>query len=152
MRARTRRGDHFGRDARCARSAQAGGHDGTPRTSGNRTSGQSPRPTASPNPRHPSASPYSLLPIMLLCNMIVSHQTYGGPVSSVKEIRSVRNACALVEAVAERQPLGVSDLARLTGIEKSAAHRLAVTLHSAGWLDPTGDGRWQIAAGLGRLT
>ena len=55
--------------------------------------------------------------------------------SSVKEIRSVRNACALVETVAEHQPLGVSELARLTGIEKSAAHRLAVTLHRAGWFD-----------------
>jgi IclR family acetate operon transcriptional repressor len=72
-------------------------------------------------------------------------------VSSVKEIRSVRNACALVETVAERQPLGVSELARLTGVEKSAAHRLAVTLHRAGWLDQTSDGRWQIAAALGRL-
>jgi IclR family transcriptional regulator, acetate operon repressor len=72
-------------------------------------------------------------------------------VSSVKEIRSVRNACMLIETIAERQPLGVSDLARLTGIEKSAAHRLAVTLHRAGWLDPTGDGRWQIAATLSRL-
>jgi IclR family acetate operon transcriptional repressor len=73
-------------------------------------------------------------------------------VSSVKEIRSVRNACALVEAVAERQPSGVSELARATGIEKSAAHRLAVTLHRAGWLDQTRDGRWQIAAALGQLT
>jgi IclR family acetate operon transcriptional repressor len=72
--------------------------------------------------------------------------------SSVKEIRSVRNACVLVETVAARQPLGVSELARLTGIEKSAAHRLAVTLQRAGWLDATGDGRWQIAAALGRLT
>jgi IclR family acetate operon transcriptional repressor len=71
--------------------------------------------------------------------------------SSVKEIRSVRNACALIEAVAERQPLGVSELARLTGIEKSAAHRLAVTLHRTGWLDRAEDGRWQIAAALGRL-
>jgi len=72
-------------------------------------------------------------------------------VSSVKEIRSVRNACAFVETVAERQPLGVSELARITGIEKSAAHRLAVTLHRAGWLDQTPDGRWQIAAAFGRL-
>jgi IclR family transcriptional regulator, acetate operon repressor len=74
-------------------------------------------------------------------------------VSSVKEIQSVHNACALVEALAERQPLplGVSELARLTGIEKSAAHRLAITLNRAGWLDRTRDGRWQIAAALGRL-
>jgi DNA-binding IclR family transcriptional regulator len=72
-------------------------------------------------------------------------------VSSVKEIQSVHNACALIEALAERQPLGVSELARLTGIEKSAAHRLAITLNRAGWLDRIGDGRWQIAAALGRL-
>ena len=64
----------------------------------------------------------------------------------------MRNACTLVEAVAEHQPLGVSELARLTGIEKSAAHRLAVTLHRAGWLDPTGDGRWRISATLARRT
>lgn len=72
--------------------------------------------------------------------------------SSVKEIQSVRKACTLIEAVAEHQPLGVSELARLTGIEKSAAHRLAVTLHRAGWLDQTPDGRWRVAAALGRLT
>src|SRR5262245_45111034 len=71
--------------------------------------------------------------------------------SPVKEIQAVRNACALVEALAERQPSGVSELSRITGIEKSAAHRLAVTLHRGGWLDRTVDGRWKIAAGLGRL-
>ena len=71
--------------------------------------------------------------------------------SSVKEIKSVRNACALLEAIAERQPIGVSDLARVTEIEKSAAHRLAITLHQAGWLDKTDDGRWRVAAALGRL-
>lgn len=71
--------------------------------------------------------------------------------SSVKQIRSVRNACTLLEAIAERQPLGVSELARATGVEKSAAHRLAVTLHQAGWLDRTADGRWRIAPGFGRL-
>jgi len=63
----------------------------------------------------------------------------------------VRNACALVEKIAECQPMGVSELARLTGIEKSAAHRLAVTLHRAGWVDQTSDGRWQIAAALSLL-
>jgi len=71
--------------------------------------------------------------------------------STVKEIQSVRNACALLEAIAERQPLGVSELARTTGIDKSAAHRLAVTLHAAGWLGRTDDGRWRIAPGFARL-
>ena len=72
--------------------------------------------------------------------------------SSVKEIRSVRNACTLLELIAERQPLGVSELARLTDIDKSAVHRLAVTLHGARWLERAQDGRWQIAPALARLT
>jgi len=72
-------------------------------------------------------------------------------VSTVKEIQSVHKACALLEAIAELQPLGVSELARATGIDKSAAHRLAVTLHRARWLDRTSDGRWRIAPALARL-
>ncbi|NUS57699.1 MAG: IclR family transcriptional regulator, partial [Streptomycetaceae bacterium] len=39
--------------------------------------------------------------------------------SSVKEIQSVKNACRLLEELARRQPAGVSDLARSTGIDKS---------------------------------
>jgi IclR family acetate operon transcriptional repressor len=68
--------------------------------------------------------------------------------TSVKEIQSVRNACALIEVVAARQPIGVSDVARTAGLDKSAAQRLAVTLQAAGWLDKTGDGRWRIAPDL----
>ncbi|MCU0274219.1 MAG: helix-turn-helix domain-containing protein [Acidimicrobiales bacterium] len=74
--------------------------------------------------------------------------------STVKEIQSVRNACTVVEAIARTQPIGVSDLARTTGIDKSAAHRLAVTLHAAGWLDRAAGSRWALspvlAARLGR--
>jgi IclR family acetate operon transcriptional repressor len=72
-------------------------------------------------------------------------------VSSVKEIRSVHHACAVMAAIAGHQPVGVSELGRLTGIDKSAVHRLAVTLHRAGWLEPTDDGRWRVAAELIRL-
>lgn len=71
--------------------------------------------------------------------------------STVKEIQSVHNACALFEAVAESQPIGVSELARGTGLDKSAAHRIAVTLHRAGWLARTTDGRWRIAPTLARV-
>lgn len=71
--------------------------------------------------------------------------------STVKEIQSVHNACRLLELLAERQPLGVSELARVSGFDKSAAHRLAVTLHKARWLDRTPDGRWRIAPALARL-
>ena len=68
--------------------------------------------------------------------------------SSVKEIQSVRNACRVLEAIARTQPVGVSEVARSSGIDKSAAHRLAITLHAAGWLDRTEDGRWRIAPTL----
>lgn len=68
--------------------------------------------------------------------------------AGVKEVRAVRNACVLVEAVAGAQPVGVSELARLTGIDKSAAHRLAVTLHAAGWLERAAEGQWRIAPTL----
>jgi DNA-binding IclR family transcriptional regulator len=71
--------------------------------------------------------------------------------SSVKQIQSVRNACRVVETIAHIQPIGVSDLARATGIDKSAAHRLAVTLHAAGWLDRTDDGQWRISPTLAAL-
>jgi IclR family acetate operon transcriptional repressor len=71
--------------------------------------------------------------------------------TAVKQVKSVRNACGLLEAVAEHQPIGVSDLARITALDKSTAHRLAITLHAAGWLDRTGDGRWRIAPHLAQL-
>jgi IclR family acetate operon transcriptional repressor len=71
--------------------------------------------------------------------------------SSVKEIQSVRNACRLLEAVAAEQPIGVSGLARRTGIDKSAAHRIAVTLHRAGWLQRTTDGRWRVGSTISHV-
>ena len=70
---------------------------------------------------------------------------------AVKEIRSVHNACVLVEAIAEHQPVGVSDLARVTGLDKSAAQRIAVTLDRAGWLRQSPDGRWHIAPSIARV-
>jgi IclR family acetate operon transcriptional repressor len=69
-------------------------------------------------------------------------------VSTVKEVQSVRNACVIIEAISAQQPVGVSELARRTGIDKSAAQRITVTLHRAGWLHRTGEGRWQIAPAL----
>jgi IclR family transcriptional regulator, acetate operon repressor len=66
---------------------------------------------------------------------------------AVKHIRAVRNACTLIEAVARQQPVGVSELSRVTGIDKSAVQRLVVTLHAAGWLHPHPEPptRWQIS-------
>ncbi|GAA1267471.1 IclR family transcriptional regulator [Pseudonocardia aurantiaca] len=80
--------------------------------------------------------------------------------STVKRVQAVDNACRVFEAVAARQPIGVSELSRETGIDKSGVHRIAVTLHQAGWLQPTADRptRWQLGArileiaGSARLT
>jgi IclR family acetate operon transcriptional repressor len=68
-------------------------------------------------------------------------------VSTVKEVQSVRNACVVLEAIAASQPVGVSELSRLTGIDKSTVHRIAITLQSAGWLRPTTTPptRWEIS-------
>jgi IclR family acetate operon transcriptional repressor len=66
---------------------------------------------------------------------------------AVKEIQAVRKACEVLEAVVVHQPVGVSELARLTGIDKSAVQRIAVTLHAAGWLHthPAPPTRWEIS-------
>ena len=69
--------------------------------------------------------------------------------SSVKQNQSVRNACRLMELIADAQPIGVSELARRANLDKSAVHRLAVTLGGAGWLRQSADGRWQVAPTVG---
>lgn len=73
--------------------------------------------------------------------------------SSVKEVRSVRNACAVLDAIAARQPVGVSELSRATGLDKSGVHRIAVTLHGAGWIRPAGGAatRWELSPTFARL-
>lgn len=73
--------------------------------------------------------------------------------SSVKEVRAVRNACTVLDAIAARQPVGVSELARATGLDKSGVHRIAVTLHGAGWIRPAGGAatRWELSPTFARL-
>lgn len=73
--------------------------------------------------------------------------------SSVKHIQAVANACAVVEAIAANQPVGVSELARLTGLDKSGVQRITVTLHEVGWLVPVPGTmtRWQIAPDFAAL-
>lgn len=73
--------------------------------------------------------------------------------SSVKEIQAVRNACTVVDAIAALQPVGVSELARSTGLDKSGVHRTAVTLHAAGWIRPVGGPttRWELSPSFAAL-
>lgn len=52
-------------------------------------------------------------------------------------IRSVERAVQMIDAIRGREPLGARlvDLAGDTGLQKTTAHRLLVTLRSLGWVD-----------------
>jgi DNA-binding IclR family transcriptional regulator len=63
-------------------------------------------------------------------------------------MRSVSVALAVLEAVSERQPVGVSELARTMELPKSTAQRMLLTLGELGWIrasaeEPT---RWSLTA------
>jgi len=65
---------------------------------------------------------------------------------SVKRSKSGSRLLAVLEEIARRQPIGVSELARLLHTNKSAVQRTLVTLADEGWIDaaagtPT---RWQL--------
>ncbi len=71
-------------------------------------------------------------------------------------MQSVKTALTVYEAVAEHQPIGVSDLSRKLGVAKSTVQRCLGTLYEAGWLRPEGGPvtRWVITAkafSLGRV-
>ncbi len=68
------------------------------------------------------------------------------PNSSVRTMNSVLSTLRVFEEVAQRQPVGVSELARATQIPKSSVQRCLVTLQQAGWLkivDPE-RARWGV--------
>ena len=68
----------------------------------------------------------------------------GGPAGGM---RSVLTALRILEEVAARQPVGVSDLSRALGLPKSSVQRGVRTLHEAAWLKPTDTTptRWQLS-------
>ncbi|WP_221776066.1 IclR family transcriptional regulator [Rhodococcus aetherivorans] len=53
---------------------------------------------------------------------------------SNRPIASVLSTFRVLEEVAQRQPVGVSEIARGTGMPKSTVQRCLLTLHHAGWL------------------
>jgi IclR family acetate operon transcriptional repressor len=61
-------------------------------------------------------------------------------------MQNVLNAFRVLEEVAARQPAGVAELARATGIPKSSVQRALRTLQTAGWIRPAGGGitRWAV--------
>ena len=58
----------------------------------------------------------------------------GKPASSVRSMNSVLSTLRVFEEVAQRQPVGVSELSRCTEIPKSTVQRGLITLQQAGWL------------------
>jgi IclR family acetate operon transcriptional repressor len=61
-------------------------------------------------------------------------------------MRVVRTALRVLESVSELQPVGVSAIARATGVPKSSVQRCLVSLREAGWISsPPGDPqRWAL--------
>jgi IclR family acetate operon transcriptional repressor len=62
-------------------------------------------------------------------------------------MRSVEVALRIVEEVASRQPVGVSELARRLGLSKTTVHRSLATLHKTGWIEPAEEARtaWTLS-------
>ncbi len=61
-------------------------------------------------------------------------------------MQSVLNAFRVLEEVALRQPVGVSELARSLGLPKTSVQRALITLQQAGWLRAGGEDltRWYL--------
>jgi IclR family transcriptional regulator, acetate operon repressor len=68
------------------------------------------------------------------------------PAASEPGMRVVRTALRVLESVSELQPVGVSAIARATGVPKSSVQRCLVSLREAGWIgSPPGDPqRWVL--------
>ena len=69
---------------------------------------------------------------------------------TVKRSRSATRVLTVLEGIAQHQPVGVSELARLLADDKSAVQRAIMTLADSGWISAC-DGtprRWQLTARL----
>jgi IclR family acetate operon transcriptional repressor len=65
---------------------------------------------------------------------------------AVKRSRSGARILTVLEAVAQEQPVGVSELARMLGDDKSTVQRMLVTLADAGWIRAVAgpSTRWEL--------
>lgn len=68
-------------------------------------------------------------------------------------VQSVQRSLRVLEAVADREPVGVGDLARALDLPKSTVQRSLATLADEGWLEPVpGDHtRWSLGPAALRL-
>jgi IclR family acetate operon transcriptional repressor len=64
----------------------------------------------------------------------------------VKRSQSASRTLSVLEEIARRQPIGVSDLSRVMGADKSAVQRAIMTLADQGWVQAAGGAptRWQL--------
>jgi DNA-binding IclR family transcriptional regulator len=67
---------------------------------------------------------------------------------AVKRNQSAARALTLLETIAARQPIGVRALASLLNEDKSAIHRILLTLADHGWIRATSEPpvRWEVTA------
>lgn len=66
---------------------------------------------------------------------------------AVQSLQTVENAMSVLEVVAQRQPIGVSALARAMDMDKNTVQRILVTLGRQGWLVQDGPkGAWALSA------
>lgn len=67
---------------------------------------------------------------------------------AVKRSQSASRVLAVLEGIARHQPIGVSDLARLLDVDKSAVQRAIMTLADAGWIRSASGtpSKWQLTA------
>ena len=64
---------------------------------------------------------------------------------AVKTLQTVENALAVLEVVAELQPIGVSALARHMNMDKNTAQRILITLGASGWIQKQSKGSaWEL--------
>ncbi|MFF4356743.1 IclR family transcriptional regulator [Streptomyces sp. NPDC001604] len=61
-------------------------------------------------------------------------------------MQSVLNALRVLEEVADRQPAGLSGLARGLGMPKSTVQRCLLTLEEAGWARVDSAGQWEVTS------
>ena len=67
---------------------------------------------------------------------------------SVKPMRSAMRVLEALEAIAQRQPIGVGELSRQLGHDKSSVQRALVTLAESGWIRalPESPTRWELTS------
>jgi IclR family acetate operon transcriptional repressor len=64
---------------------------------------------------------------------------------AVKTLQTVENALAVLEVVAELQPIGVSALARHMNMDKNTAQRILITLGASGYIQKQNHGAaWEL--------